>query len=82
MDPSVIVFVIALVSFVFVVITMRVVVVESIHRRARQQGLRDAIDGAIDRLDRLEEERDFYTDLLDLPEMRRAALPPAVEEDE
>ncbi len=87
-----IVFVVALAAFVFVVITVRVVVVESVHRRARLEGdlppgggevdgLRDAIEGAIVRLDRLEEERDFYKDLLDLPERRRAISPSAVEDD-
>ncbi len=87
-----IVFVAALAAFVFVVITERVVVVESIRRRARLEGdlppgggeldgLRDAIEGAIVRLDRLEEERDFYKDLLDLPETRRAISRSAVEED-
>ena len=81
-----IVFVIALTAFVFVVITVRVVVVESIRRRARLEGdlppgggeldgLRDAIEDAIVRLDRLEEERDFYKDLLDLP-ATRVARPP------
>ncbi len=44
-------------------------------------GLRDAIEGATVRLDRLEEERDFYKDLLDLPETRRPITPSAVEED-
>ncbi len=87
-----IVFVIALVAFVFVVITVRVVVVESIRRRTRLEedlppgrgeldGFRDAIGGVIVRLDRLEEQRDFYKDLLDLPETRRAISPSAVEED-
>ena len=87
-----IVFVIALVAFVFVVITVRLVVVESIRRRAGPEGdltpgrreldgLHDAIEGAIVRLDRLEEERDFYKDLLDLPEARRAISPSAEEED-
>lgn len=83
-----IVFVVALTAFAFVLITVRVVVVESIRRRARLEGdlppgrgeldgLRDAIEGATVRLDRLEEERDFYKDLLDLPEIS----PSAVEED-
>ncbi len=87
-----IVFVVALAAFVCVVITVRVVVVESTRRRARLEGdlppgrgeldgLRDAIEGANVRLDRLEEERDFYKDLLDLPETRRAISPSAVEED-
>ncbi len=76
-----IVFVIALTAFVFLVITVRVVVVESIRRRGELDGLRDAIEGATVRLDRLEEERDFYKDLLDLPETRRAISPTAVEED-
>ena len=87
-----IVFVIALAAFVFVVITVRVVVVESIRRRTRLEedlppgrgelaGLRDAIEGATVRLDRLEEERDFYKNLLDLPETRRAISPSAVEEE-
>jgi len=86
----VIVFVIALAAFVFLVITVRVVVVESIRRRARLEGdsplggreldgLRDAIEGATVRLDRLEEERDFYKDLLDLPETRRAISPSAAD---
>ena len=87
-----IVFVIALAAFVLAVITVRVVVVESISRRTTLEGdlppgggeldaLRDAIEGATVRLDRLEEERDFYDDLLDLPETRRAISPSAVEED-
>ncbi len=85
-----IVFVVALTAFAFVLITVRVVVVESIRRRARLEGdlppgggeldgLRDAIEGATVRLDRLEEERDFYKDLLDLPETRRAISPSAVD---
>ncbi len=85
-----IVFVIALAAFVFLVITVRVIVVESIRRRARLEGdlppgggelngLRDAIEGATVRLDRLEEERDFYKDLLDLPETRRAISSSAVD---
>ncbi len=78
-----IVFVIALISFVFVVITVRLLVVESTGRRARLggdlplggeelDGLHDAIERATVRLDRLEEERDFYKDLLGLPETRRS----------
>ncbi len=80
-----------MVAFVFVVITVRVVVVESIRHRARLEGdlppgggeldgLRDAIEGATVRLDRLEEERDFYKELLDSRETRREIAPPAVED--
>ncbi len=87
-----IVFVVALAAFVFVVITVRVVVVESIRRRGGLEadlppgggeldGLRDAMERATVRLDLLEEERDFYEDLLDLPERRRAISPSAVKED-
>ena len=65
--------------------------VESVRSRAHRQlegdspqsdeDMRDAIDGVIGRLERLEEERDFYKDLLDSPQPRRELQPPAVEED-
>jgi len=73
--------------------TVRLVVLESIRRRRHRElegdsphggeleGIRDAIDGVIGRLERLEEERDFYKDLLDSPGTRREIPPPAVEED-
>ncbi len=49
--------------------------------RAELEGIRDAIDGVIGRLERLEAERDFYKDLLDSPGTRREIPPPALEED-
>ena len=69
---------------------MRVAVVESIRRRpqlggdspqagADPDGIREAIDGVIGRLERLEEERDFYRDLLDSPVTRGEIPPPAAE---
>ena len=72
--------------------TVRAVAVESIRRRPlpegdspesrrELEGVRDALEGVISRLDRLEEERDFYKDLLDLPGTRREISPPAEEED-
>ncbi len=72
--------------------TVRVAVVESIRRRAQlggdspqaaanPDGIREAIDGVIGRLERLEEERDFYKDLLDLPGTRGEIPPHAPEED-
>ncbi len=70
--------------------TVRVAVVESIRRRpqlggdspqpaADPDGIREAIDGVIGRLERLEEERDFYRDLLDSPVTRGEIPPPAAE---
>ena len=89
LDPFV--FVIALAAIISVGRTVRAVAVESIRRRplpedspqggGELEGIRGAIDGVIDRLDRLEEERDFYKDLLDSPGTRREIPPPAVEED-
>ena len=49
--------------------------------RAELEGIRDAIDGVIGRLERLEAERDFYKDLLDSPGTRREIPPPALKED-
>ena len=71
---------------------MRAVAVESIRSRRQLQGdsrpgreeiggVREAMDGVLARLERLEEERDFYKDLLDAPGTRREIPPPAVEED-
>ncbi len=42
--------------------------------------IRDVVGGVIGRLERLEEERDFYKDLLESPETRREIRPPSVEE--
>jgi hypothetical protein len=39
--------------------------------------LRGAIDGVTSRLERLEEERDFYRDLLEAPDPPREIKPPA-----
>ena len=44
-------------------------------------GLREAIDHVSGRVAHLEEERDFYKDLLDSPGARSAILPPGVEQD-
>ncbi len=44
-------------------------------------GMRDAIDAVSGRVERLEEERDFYKDLLDAPGTRREIRPSAGEED-
>ena len=43
--------------------------------------MRDALDGVLGRLERLEEERDFYKALLDSPKTRGEIPPPAVAED-
>ncbi len=72
--------------------TVRAAVVESIRSRpqlggdsphpgAEPDSIREAIDGVIGRLERLEEERDFYKDLLDSPVTRGEIPPPAAEED-
>ncbi len=71
---------------------VRAVAVELIRRRPKLEadspqgggeleGIRAAMDGVLGRLDRLEEERDFYKDLLDSPGNRREIPPPALEED-
>jgi len=89
---DVFVFIIALVLIVSIGRTVREAVVESIRRRpqlggdVRQasgepDGIREAIDGVIGRLERLEEERDFYRDLLDSPATRGEIPPPAAEAD-
>ena len=91
MDPFV--FVILLVLVVSIGRTVRVAIVESIRRRpplegdsphgsGELDGVRDAIDGVIGRLQRLEEERDFYKDLLDSSGTRREIGPPASKEDD
>ena len=49
--------------------------------RAELEGIHDAIADVNQRLERVEEERDFYKDLLDSPEAHREISPPAVEED-
>ena len=67
-------------------------IVESIRRRPlaegdsprggrENDGIREAMDGVLGRLERLEEERDFYRDLLDSPGARRKISSPAEEED-
>ena len=48
---------------------------------AEQESTREAIAQLSSRLERLEEERDFYKDLLDSPAMRREIPPPDAEED-
>ena len=72
--------------------TVRAAIVESIRRRpliegdspqgaAELEGIRDALEGVITRLDRMEEERDFYKELLDSPGSRREISPPPAGED-
>ncbi len=84
------VFIIALVLIVSIGRTVREAVVESIRRRpqlgedspqaaADAGGVREAIDGVIGRLERLEEERDFYRDLLDSPTTQGEIPPPGAE---
>ncbi len=43
--------------------------------------IRDTVDDLSGRLGRLEEERDFYKDLLESPGRRRGISPPDMEED-
>ena len=43
--------------------------------------MRLLMDGMMGRLDRLEEERDFFKDLLDAPGANRGISPPDSEED-
>lgn len=45
-------------------------------RQAELERIRDAMDDLSGRLHRLEEERDFYKDLLDAPGERHAISPP------
>ncbi len=89
MDPFI--FAIAMVAIISVGRTVRAVAVESIRSRRQLQGdappggeeiggVREAMDGMIARLDALEEERDFYKDLLDAPGARRE-IPPSAGED-
>jgi len=49
---------------------------DSPHDSARLEGLGEAMEGVMSRLERLEEERDFYRDLLDSPETDRKISPP------
>ena len=73
---------------------MRAVTVELIRRRPLPEiegdsspsagelsGTREALEGVIQRLDRMEEERDFYKELLDSSGTRREISPPPAEED-
>ena len=80
-----------MVAIVSVGRTVRAIAVESIRSRrqlegssppagAEISGVREAMDGVLARLDRLEEERDFYRDLLDAPGTRREITPPAEED--
>ena len=48
---------------------------------AELERIRDSVDNLGGRLARLEEERDFYKDLLDSPRRRDAIAPPNAEED-
>ncbi len=72
--------------------TVRAAIVESIRRRPLLKGdsshggeeldtVRDLVGGVIERLERLEEERDFYKDLLDSPGTRREIGPASAAED-
>lgn len=45
------------------------------------EGIREAIEGVNARLDRMEEEQDFYKELLELPRTRREISASAAEED-
>ncbi len=49
--------------------------------RAELERIRDTVDDLGGRLVRLEEERDFYKDLLESPGRRRGISPPDMEED-
>ena len=81
-----------MVAIVSVGRTVRAVAVESIRSRRQLEGnsppsggeiggVREAMDGVLARLDRLEEERDFYKDLLDAPGAHRVIPPTAVEDE-
>lgn len=48
-------------------------------RSGELEGLREAMDHLSGRVERLEEERDFYKDLLDAPERPHEILPPEVD---
>ena len=48
--------------------------------RGELEGIREAMDDLSERLGRLEEERDFYRNLLEAPERPREIRPPEVEE--
>jgi len=48
--------------------------------REEFEGIRDTMHDLSARLERLEEERDFYRDLLDSPEKPREIRPPDMEE--
>ncbi len=88
MDPFV--FVIALVAVISAGRTLRAVLVETIRRRplpegdAREggveiEGYRETMEGVMSRLERLEEERDFYRELLDAPAVPEKIPPPPAE---
>ena len=55
--------------------------VDSPRDSAELESVHDAITEMSGRLERLEEERDFYKNLLDSPQPRRELQPPALEED-
>ncbi len=89
LDPFI--FVIAIVAIVSGGRLVRAVTVELIRRRPQLEGdspqggeeldqIRDVVGGVVGRLERLEEERDFYKDLLDSPQTRPGIRPPSAEE--
>jgi hypothetical protein len=51
------------------------------HDRAELEGIHDALTDVSQRLERVEEERDFYKNLLDSPGPRREIQAPTVEGD-
>ena len=88
MDP--LVFTLILVAIISVGRTVRAVAIEQIRRlpppegdsaqsNGELEGIREAIEGVVTRLDRMDEERDFYKDLLDSPGSRREISPPDAE---
>jgi len=78
-----------IVSIITVGRTTRALLLEAARRKTRRElggdssdgnahlvALSEAMDGVMSRLERLEEERDFYKDLLDSPETRGEIPPP------